>query len=169
MLIRNCISTLALTGMFLTAHGQFPEWVAATSACVPDEAAVGGSAMTDARFHFAVGPVGSIETRCNVTNPRDNNVNPGWMRMEITQSDPDGMGAATQVFAQLMGVNKFTGATFVIATYDSNNFPAMPLLKSIPFGYAFNFINEAYFVRVRLFRNNAAANPWVARVRLYRD
>ena len=169
MLIRNCISTLALTGMFFAANAQFPEWVAATSACVPDEASAGISAMTDARFHFLGVNPGVIETRCNVTNPLDNNANPNWMRLEITQSDPDGMGNVTQVFAQLIAVNKFTGVSGVIATYDSNAFNAMPLLKSIPFNFAFNFVNEAYFVRVRLSRGNGAANPWVARVRLYRD
>ena len=171
MLIKRYASVLAFTGMLCAVQGQgLPEWTAVASTCVPDETSLGGRlAMTNGKIHFGANVLGEIEARCNVTNPRDNNLNPGWNRMEITYSDPDGMAGVTQVLADLVRVDKFTGASVIVDTFDSNGFPAAPFLRVSPFNHVFDFINAAYFVDLRVRRANANLIPGVARVRLFRD
>jgi hypothetical protein len=149
---------------------QAGEWTCVGSTFTPDEtspAAVNGpAAFTFGRFHFFGAAVGTIEGRCNITNPLDNSVNPGWGHLEITHNDPDGMGAGTRVVIQLIEVNKFTGNTVVITTYDSNNFN-QAILRVHAFNYNWNFANFAYYVNVQISRQNMNMNPWLARVRLF--
>jgi hypothetical protein len=160
---------LAFTAMSFAAYGQFPEWVTAASACVPDEASAGMFQMTGARFSFTTAPTGEIEARCNVTNPRDDNFNPLWSRMEVTFTDQDGMNVAAQIIADLVVVDKFTGNSAVIATFSSSAFPAGTTLATVPVPPVFNFINNAYYINLRVRRSSNNWMPWVARVRLYRD
>lgn len=170
MSIRNYIAVLTFAGMFSAA--QAGEWTCVGSTFTPDEAspataaATGLTAMNMGRLLFNNANVGTIEARCNITNPNDAGANPGWGHLEITHLDPDGMGNATQVLIQLMEVNKATGNTAVITTYDSNNFNAV-VLNVHGFAYNWNFVNFAYYVNVKITRQNANMNPWLARVRLF--
>jgi hypothetical protein len=167
--VRNYIAVLAFAGMFSAAHAG--EWTCVGSTFIPDEtspavAPNGPAAMTLGRLHFIGNSFGTIEARCNITNPNDAGANPGWGRLEITHNDPDGMGNMSRVIVQLMEVDKFTGNTNVITTYDSNNFN-QAFLRVVPFNYAWNFVNFAYYVNVQIIRQNANVNPWLARVRLF--
>lgn len=167
-MIRKHTIAFAFAVMSYAAYGQTGEWTTAASACVPDEASFGMFQKTGARYLFSGVNVGTIEARCSVTNPADNTPNPGWSRMEVTLFDPDAMGAGAQVIAQLVEVNKFTGNVAVVATFNSNAFGA-GILRDMPFAYAFNFVNFAYYIDLQVTRNAVAWVPWVARVRLHRD
>src|SRR5262245_2432016 len=126
MSIRNYIAALAFAGMFSAA--QAGEWTCVGSTFTPDEsspAVAAGNQLTDmslGRLQFLGNNMGTIVARCNITNPNDAGANPGWGHLEITHNDPDGMGNNTQVLVQLMEVNKFTGNTAVITTFNSSNF-----------------------------------------------
>lgn len=167
MSLTKFVSVLALAGMFTAAQAA-PEWTCVGSTFTPDETATPGTLMQmfEAKLAFAAAAAGTIEARCNVTNPSDANQNPGWGHLEITHNDPDGMGNGSQLIVELMEVNKFTGATAVLATYDSNNFAAV-ILRDRPVPNAWNFVNFAYYINVKVIRANANLNPWLARVRLH--
>lgn len=168
MSIRNYVAVLAFTGMFSAA--QAGEWTCVGSTFTPDESSpaikVGPTAMTLAKVQFFNNIVGTIEARCNITNPNDAGANPGWGHLEITHLDPDGMGNASRVVIQLMEVNKATGVANVITTYNSDAFNAA-ILRVHNFAYNWNFVSFAYYVNVQITRQDAALIPWLARVRLF--
>ena len=168
MSIRNYIAVLAFTGIFSAAHAG--EWTCVGSTFTPDESSpatkVGPTAQTLGKLQFFSNLTGTIEARCNITNPNDAGANPGWGHLEITHLDPDGMANATQVLIQLMEVNKATGVTTVITTYNSNAFNAA-ILRVHGFNYNWNFVSFAYYVNVQITRQDPALIPWLARVRLF--
>src|SRR4030095_1785466 len=112
MSIRNYIAAVALASMFSAA--QAGEWTCVGSAFTLDEsslasAANGPTAVTSARLQFLGNNFGTIEARCNITNPNDAGANPGWGHFEITHNDPDGGANAFGVVVELVEVKQFTG------------------------------------------------------------
>ena len=169
MSIRNYIAALAFAGMFSTA--QAGEWTCVGSAFALDESSLASAAngiavATSGRLQFLGNTFGTIEARCNITNPLDASPNPGWGHLEITHNDPDGMANAVGMVIQLMEVNKFTGIAVPFLTYDSSNFNSA-ILRTVAFNHAWNFVNFAYYVNVTITRPNNNTIPWLARVRLF--
>ena len=169
MSIRNYIAVLAFAGVFSTA--QAGEWTCVGSAFTLDESSLGSAAngptpATSARLQFLGNNVGTIEARCNITNPNDAGSNPGWGHLEMTLNDPDGMANPFGVVIELREVSKFTGNTVAFVIYDSSNFAQM-ILRNFAFNHAWNFVNNAYYVNITITRPNANMSPWLARVRLF--
>jgi hypothetical protein len=169
MSIRNYIAALAFAGMFSAA--QAGEWTCVGSAFALDESSLASASNgitppTAARLQFLGNTFGTIEARCNITNPNDAGGNPGWGHIEITHNDPDGMANAVGVVVQLVEVNKVNGIAVPFFTYDSSNFNSA-ILRALAFNKAWNFVNFAYYVNVTITRPNANMNPWLARVRLF--
>jgi hypothetical protein len=150
------------------AHGQVVagEWETVASACVPDEESAGKYAMEFASFQFLGSSTGSVDGRCNVTNPRDDTYDPHWGLMEVTYSDPDGASAGSQVVVYLRRVNKTTGSSSDIAVFNSNLFAAGQQLRTVSFTHTFNFADYGYYVALSVRRNSSSLAPKLQRVRL---
>ncbi|TAL39754.1 MAG: hypothetical protein EPN97_01750 [Alphaproteobacteria bacterium] len=170
-----CYAPSALSSDYTEYDTPMP-WTHVASACAPDEAAIGKYAFNKADFSFKAGAYSDpsrlaplpIVVRCNVANPMDGDIAPIWNTMIIGYSDPDGMAVDTKVSAYLYQVSRTTGATSIVASFDSNAWiqttrgeVAVDLTKAL------NFHNNEYFVQLELTRtNNTKLNPVVYSARL---
>ena len=93
-------------------------------------------------------------------------VDPDWGLMEVTYDDPDGFFSESQVVATLRRVDKFTGDSFLLATFDSNTQAPGQQVKTISFNHNFNFANNGYYVGISVKRTNTSRVPRIQRVRL---
>lgn len=172
MSTRSLITVAALmSGAVLTqGHGfSQSEWSYIASACTLDEASTGKYNLDFARLQFAGTATGEVAARCNVINPLDINGggNPGWNRLDVTYQDPDGQAAASRVSVQLRRVDRITGLSYTVATFDSNSYPSGQQLKTLSFSHTFNFLNYGYYVGISLTRSSSSAAVRAQRVRLY--
>ena len=158
-----------LAALTLTSQVHAGDWVAVPSACVADEASAGKFEHELAAFQFTGDHTGTIDARCNVTNPQDSllDPNPHWNRMEITYNEPDGSQVNSQVKIIVRRVDKFTGVAQVIATFDSNTGTPGQQLRSIAINHTFNFRDYGYYIGIALKRENKFHQPRVQRVRLF--
>jgi hypothetical protein len=145
-------------------------WTHVGAACMPDEGSTGKYEANAARFRHKGSFTGDIFARCNVTNPRDDGLNPGWDCLEVVysrQADTD------QVTAELIRVSNETGGVYTLATLDSNNFGTSPdeQTKHVDFHHDFNFEHFAYYVQIKVSRKSSSAghNPSISIVRLYEE
>ncbi|HWB96627.1 MAG TPA: hypothetical protein VG672_08000 [Bryobacteraceae bacterium] len=143
------------------------DWTTVAAACVPDEESAGRYAAEFGAFQFRGANTGTVDARCNVTNPRDDTNNPGWGVMEVTYNDPDGAAAPAQVVVYLRRVHKVTGASSDIVVFNSNAFAAGQQLRSVGFHHAFNFTDYAYYIAFSVRRTVSSLAPKIQRVRLY--
>src|SRR5262245_3156727 len=144
--LRLIATAAVMAGLMFTPQLRAGEWVTVATACTPDETSAGRFQADFARFQFLGNNSGSIDARCNVTNPQDSGGNPGWGLMEVSYDDPDGTLSVSQVSVTLRRVDKFTGNSFLLATFDSNTQAAGQQVKTVAFNHAFNFVNNAYYV-----------------------
>ena len=168
MFFRLIASAAAMAGLMFTPQLRAGEWVAVATTCAPDESSTGKFQADFGRFQFLGNNTGSIDARCNVTNPQDSltSPNPGWGLLEISYDDPDGALANSQVAVTLRRVDKFTGNSFLLATFDSNTQPAGQQVRTIGFNHAFNFVNNGYYVGISVKRSTTSVMPRIQRVRL---
>lgn len=153
-------------GLLLISSASAATWSGVASACEPGSDSVGLYAYNVAQFHFAANATGQIKTRCNVANPLDSGV-PTWTTLVVGYHDPDGTGINYQVDAQLNRVNKSTGVSFIIKTFDSSSFAATGATsRSVAFTHTFDFTNYAYFVTLTVSRVDANQDPAVWYVQL---
>lgn len=166
MYIRLIASAAVMAGLMLTPHLQAGEWVAVATACTPDESAAGKFQADFGRFQFLGNNTGTIDARCNVTNPQDSGGTPAWGLLEITYDDPDGSGSESQVSVTLRRVDKFTGDSFLLASFDSNGQGPGQQVRTIAFNHNWNFVNNGYYVGFSVKRSNTSRVPRIQRVRL---
>jgi len=141
-------------------------WSSSASVCQPGSDSAGLYTFNGAQFEFAGTATGQIKTRCNVTNPLDSGV-PTWNTLTVGYLDPDGTGVNYQVDAQLARVNKSTGVSFIIRTFDSSALSTSgATARSITFTHTFDFTNFAYFVTLTVTRVDSNQNPAVWYVQL---
>jgi hypothetical protein len=141
------------------------EWTTVTSACVPDEDSTGKFVMTFGSFEFKAGATGSIDARCNITNPDDEKTDPGWGTMELTLNDPDGAGAGSQIVVYLRRVHKSSGGSSDLQVFDSNLYPAGQALKIKNFNPSWDFATYAYYIAISV-RRTGTLTPRIQRIRL---
>jgi hypothetical protein len=166
MFVKTIVLTTAVAGLMFTSQARASDWVAVATACVPDESSAGKYEFEFGRFGFLGNNTGEIALRCNVTSPEDLG-SPGWDRLEITYDDPDGFFSVSQVKVTLRRVDKFTGVSFELASFDSNGFVNGQQLKTIVINHNFNFANSGYYVGISAKRTNTTKAPKVQRVRLF--
>jgi hypothetical protein len=151
------------------SHQSVGIWANAVTGCAIDDADL--SEYLVGRFlSQKPGKIKAIVARCNVENLPLNP--PGFGNpnvLELVYLDPDGPGTAYRVIARLQQLTN-SGTVITLATVDSNTGPASPAFQSqhrlFPAGHDFNFINNAYYVEVTVFRSNAQLVPAAAIVRL---
>ena len=168
MLNRTIAFALGLVSLVVApeSRAQFTgQWTTVASACVPDEESTGKFVMEFGSFEFKLGATGSVDARCNVTNPDDDGINPGWGTMEVTLNDPDGAGAASQIVVYLRRVHKVTGATGDVHVFNSNLFAGGQGLRITNFNHAWDFANYAYNIAISV-RRNGTLTPRIQRIRL---
>ncbi len=142
-------------------------WSSAGSVCQPGSDSVGLYAYNVGIFEFASGSIGTIKTRCTITNPLDSGV-PGWKTLTVGYADPDGLGTDYQVDVELARTSKTTGVTTIIKTFDSSSFSNTgPTSHNVSFTHTFDFNNYAYFVSLNVTRGDTAQNPrvWYAQLK----
>jgi len=153
-------------GLLLISSASAATWSAVVSTCEPGSDSIGLYAYNVAQFHFATNATGQIKTRCNVANPLDSSV-PAWTTLVVGYHDPDGTGVNYQVDAQLDRVNKSTGISTIIKTFDSSAFAATGATShSVTFTHTFDFTNYAYFVTLSVSRVDTNQDPAVWYVQL---
>jgi len=141
------------------AHAQ--TWSTIASSCSPGSDSIGRYAYSNGTFEFEGTETGMISTRCQVNNPLDSGV-PKWTTLTMGYQDPDGLGGDYEVQALLERVNKTTGVHQIIVTLDSNAFQTqVATSKTKTFGHTFDFTNYAYYVGLRVSRNDAVWIPAV--------
>ena len=162
------IASAAMAGLMFTPQLRAGEWVAVATTCAPDETSAGKFEADFGRFQFRGNNTGSVDARCNVTNPQDSltSPNPGWGSLEISYDDPDGSLNDSQVSVTLRRVDKFTGNSFLLATFDSNSQAAGQQVRTIGFNHTFNFVNNGYYVGISVRRSTTSVMPRIQRVRL---
>jgi hypothetical protein len=187
--------TFLAGGLAVPAYAQQP-WSTVPAACAStDNNFHNGPSSADyptARFRVPGGAFafngfhdGYIAVVCNVDNPRDTSTNPlsKWNQLQITYRDPDGLsrlggyGTEYQAYAELVRVNKITGAWSRIAVFDSNTVcaPAGTCVAdntihnfAVNFTHTFDFNNYSYAVYGRLYRALAtfSLSPAIYQLRL---
>lgn len=152
------------------AQAQFQgHWTTVASACVPDEESTGKFAMEQGTFQFLGVNTGSIDARCNVTNPADTGnltSNPDWDLVEVTYNDPDGAANGSQVVVYLRRVHRVTGVSTDVHVFNSNVYGAGQQLRVENFNHTFDFVNYAYYIAISVRRNVYNLNPRIQRVKL---
>jgi|CXWL01.1.fsa_nt_gi hypothetical protein len=170
-----CYAPSAVSADYTEYDNPTP-WTHVASACAPDEAAIGKYAFNKADFLFKAGAysdpsrLGSVPivVRCNVADPMDGDIAPTWNTMIIGYSDPDGIGKDTRVSAYLYQVSRATGATSIVASFDSDAWIQTARGEvAVDFTKALNFRSNEYFVQLELTRtNNTKLNPVAYSARL---
>jgi hypothetical protein len=155
--------------MFLSggAAASAAEWSARAGACVLDEKSVGRVAVSE-NAELAPKTAATIEARCNVTNPNDNGAAPSWNTLIVFYHDLDGKSLQSRVAATLFSVDKLTGGSIIIATFDSND-PAHVengLTGIQRFSHTFNFGQNGYFVLLTVTGADASQLPRMFSVQL---
>lgn len=155
------LTTLFGSLLLASTAAQAQTWSSIMSACQPAIDSAGMYTFNGASFLFSDSNVGQIRTRCAVTNPLDSGV-PNWGTLTVGYVDPDGTGIDYQVDVQLVRVNRGTGATGIIKTFDSSAFVGTgPTSHSISFNHNFDFTNYAYYLSVSVSRADTAQSPKV--------
>lgn len=149
------------------SHQSEGVWANAVNGCAIDEADVSEYEVGKFLIHKA-GMIQTIVARCNVENlpltpPGFGEVN----GLELVYRDPDGPGTAYRVIAKLQQLTN-SGALVTLATVDSNAGSASPSFQKrfTLLSHDFDFVNNAYYVEVIVFRSNAQRLPAAAIVRL---
>jgi hypothetical protein len=166
-LLRVTLGMLAGGLMLMTPSASASTWSTAASVCEPGSDSIGLYTYNVAQFMFSGTNTGTIKTRCTVTNPLDSGV-PAWTTLTVGYLDPDGTGINYQVNAQLNRVNKATGVSFTIKTFDSSSFSTTTATShSVTFTHTFDFTNFAYFVTLSVIRVDANQSPavWYAQLK----
>jgi hypothetical protein len=162
---------IAALAFALGSSAQAQVWTHAASACVPDETATNFE-MNGAKFKLLLGAVGTVDARCNVTDPLDAGATlNAWGAFQITYQDPDGVGVGSRVQAFLYKVPNATANPVLIKNFDSNAYGVLVLTTvtlALPAGIVFDFQNNAYFVQIEVTKAAEAPNtePFIAIVRL---
>jgi hypothetical protein len=146
---------IAALSFALGSAAQAQVWTHAASACVPDESSSGLFEMNGTKFKLLLGAVGTVDARCNVTDPLDAGTSlNAWTGFQVTYLDPDGIGVNTRVQAFLYKVPNATATPVLIKNFDSNAYVAVALNTVTialpgPPAFVFDFLNNAYFVRLK--------------------
>jgi hypothetical protein len=132
-------------------------WTTIGSGCTVDEASLSNFSVSSAAFQHQVGRTGTIVERCNIVDVEDA---ANWNRWDITYRDPDGTGAGFNVRLSLYAVNQSTGDLTLIRTFDSNTSSATDTrLQILNFNHDFNWVINAYYLYVTVFRSTTAGTP----------
>jgi hypothetical protein len=143
-------------------------WAHAVNACAIDEADLREYRFDPNSMLHRAGVIGTIVARCNVENLP---IVPGnQYRLELIYRDPDGMGNQYRVVARLIRIDN-AGAVAQLALVNSNIAAGGMAFQSLqaPFATDFNFIENAYYVEVSVFRDNVEQVPAAAIVRIKPD
>jgi hypothetical protein len=157
---------MALLRPASASHLSGGTWSHAVNACAIDEADV-SRYMVGVSFLSHRGAItGTLTARCNVENLP---VTPGGdvLALQLVYRDQDGAGTAYNVSARLLAITN-SGAVATIATVNSNTGPASTSFQTLirTFSHDFNFLSNAYYVEVTVFRNDTAQAPAAAIVRI---
>jgi hypothetical protein len=152
-----------------------PAWTHTASSCTPDESSLRKFSFSDASFAFFGNEISGsglfllpIIVRCNVLNPLDED-NPIWNTFIIGYQDPDGTGTSSQVSAMLVRVARPTGILSTIAFFNSHAYASTAKREgSVQFNHYFDFLNNEYYVEIRLLRNTTNYKPQAFSARLTR-
>jgi hypothetical protein len=126
-------------------------------ACVPDEDTGPGSfdaSTTTGKITFQGTTTGNIYFYCPFVNPEDDG-NPDWNALFLTNKDTGTIGL---VEAKLYRKLRSNGVTYLVTTLTSTtNANVKEDWKVLP--AVLDFQNNAYWVRVRLYRSATTESP----------
>ncbi|MEW6367846.1 MAG: hypothetical protein AB1714_24720 [Acidobacteriota bacterium] len=153
-----------------TALAQLgPYWTHIGAACVVDELDVNDYEVAYEEIYFKAGVTGSIQARCNVTNPDDQGDNPVWDRLGVTFKDPDATGTGARIQAVLKKVTRSTGTSSTVATFDSNRFAGTGWqFQATGVSHTWDFWNYYYYVDIVLSRTSSSLDVRLSGVMLYK-
>ena len=159
---------LASTTALIQSQGTGGIWTQVASTCAVIQGSTDLYETAAARFRHGGENIGEIYTRCNVTNPLDDGGNPDWSLLEVVYFDQDGQSESYQVTAELVRVSNSSGGIYTLATFDSNDFVESldAQTRTEDFNDNFDFSEFAYYVEIKVVRENATNNPAVSIVRL---
>ena len=125
--------------------------------CVPDEDTAASSfdaSLTNGKITFQGTTTGSIYFYCPFVNPEDDG-NPDWNALFLTNKDTGTVGL---VEAKLYRKQRSNGAAYLVTTLTSTtNVNVKEEWKELP--VSLDFQNNAYWVRVRLYRSATTESP----------
>ena len=173
--LQTLLSVAVLWPAQALAQETLPAWTQSASSCVIDENTASQSryAFNNADLAYKAGTISvfsnsrsqPIVARCNVLNPLDTG-NPLWNKLVVGYLNP--MGAGT-VVVDLKKVTR-AGSVATIATFNSSNFNQpdffLRLEASVTFNHTFDFLNNQYYVEIRILRHDTDGNPGVFAIRL---
>jgi hypothetical protein len=132
-------------------------WTTIGSGCTVDEASLSNFDVSGSQFRHETGRTGTIVQRCNIVDVEDGTA---WDRMDITYRDPDGRGTKYRVRVWLYSVNQSSGNISSITSFDSNTSTATgTTLRFFNFTHTFNWVINAYYLYVTVYRSDTAGTP----------
>lgn len=171
-IIFSAIPLLLILASFALISVQFgtgstasvgPIWTNTGATVLVDESTRNNYETAFPYIRFKPSVTGDVRARVNVANPRDDGMNPGWNRLEVTYTDQDGSGNSYYVLIKIYSVSKATGAYIgPIWTFNSNSYAAAVngvQHHSLTFALSFDFRANAYWLMVTLHRSVTTKNP----------
>ncbi len=155
--LMGSFSILGLLGLGMTPALASSEQPHAATTCIPDDSTPTGKySAGSGKITFKGSATGVIDFWCDISNPADSaHGNPSWTTLLLTNKDG---GPRSWVEARLYKKHRITGATMTELTLTSSDQDAIKEdSKALPAPLDFN--QYGYFLRVRLQRSTAAANP----------
>jgi hypothetical protein len=138
------------------AHATSEQSRAAVT-CVPDDDTAAdkySASYTTGTITFQGTATGSLYFYCPFVNPEDEG-NPDWNALFLTNKDT---GSSSLVEAKLYRKQRNNGANYLVTTLTSTtNANVKEEWKVLP--VALDFQNNAYWVRVRLYRSATTESP----------
>lgn len=124
--------------------------------CVPDDDTIPErylASYTTGSISFQGTATGSLYFYCPFTNPKDSG-NPDWNALFLTSYDP---GPNSYVEAKLYRKQRSTGANYLVGTVKSTD--GANVKEEWALFSGLNFDENAYWVRVRLYRSVSTESP----------
>jgi hypothetical protein len=162
------IPTVAIT-LLLVASAHAQVWTAPAGSCPVDENAQANYDVTHGALRFRANRTGVVQVRCNITNPVDDNGDPGWNRLELSYIDPSGSDTNT-VYAVLRRQPNGSATSVALATANSASLGSSRnvLTRGVNFSHTFDFLTNSYYVEIGSTRGDVNAETMAINVRLLR-
>jgi hypothetical protein len=156
------LTTLLLAAMSSMAQTQEVKvWGHVASACAVDEQSLKTYQTAGAELTFQKAGFGTVQARCNVTNPLDVGQKPGWNRLIVSYRDPDNRQTGNRVKVTLLRLNvtgtpatEPLGSVHEVVVMDSATYGGRDsgvASVAVSFTHEVDFVH-AYFVLIELTR-----------------
>lgn len=143
-------------------------WTAVASTAAIDESSLGKYSTSGGILSFKSGQAGTIQARINVLEGDWTYIGEATT-LQVTFYDPDGTGTRYRVEVALYRCLMTNGASYLIRSINSNSYAKTSgyQTRTVWFQHSFDFLNNAYYIQITLYRYYLTYSPLVSRVALW--